>query len=98
MRPTIDPTLMYTNLKPRVAAPPIVPDRIIIINTPPTRREVVARFLTLPHHKRENVLKALDLVVWGGDDVERYIEAFRTIDTSAKFAALVREIEGAEKP
>ena len=41
----------------------------------------------------KNVLKALDLVVWGGDDVERYIEAFRTIDTSAKFASLVERLK-----
>jgi hypothetical protein len=92
MRPTICNTLL--GLKP---APPIVPDKIIVLNQMPSRKEIVVRFLTLPHHKREGVLKDLDLVIFGGNDTERYTEAFRTMNTTDRLEALVREIEKAER-
>jgi hypothetical protein len=81
----------------RDSAPPIEPTPVVVINQPPSYRQIADRFLALPWHKREGALKSLGVIIFGQHEIDRYIGAFRTLARENRIDALVAEIEKAEK-
>lgn len=76
---------------------PIQPQKIVVLTTPPTPREIAERFLKLPWHKRETILKSLGVVHFGTSETDRYIKAFRTLSAEGRIDSLVGEIQKSEK-
>jgi hypothetical protein len=74
---------------------PIIPNKVVILTTPTSEREIADRFLALPRHKREGILRSLGMIVRGNTDTERYIKAFRVLGN--RIHTLDYEIKQAEK-